>query len=428
LIAACILAIAACETPKGERNTASDRKQSATAQTAGAPPSTASDESASAGSGDGDETFRTIRHADPDLANEHRTRNLKVSKTFGEAMPTGVTVSSEGRMFVNFPRWGDEPKATVVEVEGGQKEPYPSAEMNDMDADEPESHLLSVQSVRVGPNGRLWILDTGRPRFQPRIEGGAKLVAVDLETDDVVETIVLPDDVALEKSYLNDVRFDLTRGEEGMAYITDSSGAGRNGIVVVDLASGESWRRLHEHEAVQAESNFTPIVEGQSLMRRPAEGEPSHMTVGSDGIALGADGERLYFRPLSGRGLYSVSVDALSNRDRSDEEVADTLRDHGDLGFASDGLEADDEGRIYLTNYEDNAVMRWSPESGRVETLVHHPQALWPDTLALVDGELYFTANQLHRQAGFQGGKDERKPPYPLFVVDVDAAPVRLAE
>jgi hypothetical protein len=87
LIAACLLAIAACETPKGERNTASDRKQSATAQTAGAPPSTASDDSASAGSGDGDETFRTIRHADPDLATEHQTRNLKVSKTSARRCP-----------------------------------------------------------------------------------------------------------------------------------------------------------------------------------------------------------------------------------------------------------------------------------------------------------------------------------------------------
>ena len=27
--------------------------------------------------------------------------------TFREAMPTGVTVSKSGRIFVNFPRWGD---------------------------------------------------------------------------------------------------------------------------------------------------------------------------------------------------------------------------------------------------------------------------------------------------------------------------------
>lgn len=35
--------------------------------------------------------------------------------TFYGAMPTGVTVSETGRIFVNFPRWGDEVPYTVAE-------------------------------------------------------------------------------------------------------------------------------------------------------------------------------------------------------------------------------------------------------------------------------------------------------------------------
>ena len=31
-------------------------------------------------------------------------------------MPTGVSVSHTGRIFVNFPKWGDEVPATVVEL------------------------------------------------------------------------------------------------------------------------------------------------------------------------------------------------------------------------------------------------------------------------------------------------------------------------
>jgi hypothetical protein len=42
------------------------------------------------------------------------------------------------------------------------------------------------------------------------------------------------------------------------------------------------------------------------------------------------------------------------------------------------------------------------------------------------DGYLYFTANQLHRQARFHGGKDLREKPYALFRVKVDAGPVAL--
>ena len=43
------------------------------------------------------------------------------------------------------------------------------------------------------------------------------------------------------------------------------------------------------------------------------------------------------------------------------------------------------------------------------------------------DGHLYFTANQLHRQARYNDGKDLRQKPYVLFRVRIDGGPVRLA-
>jgi sugar lactone lactonase YvrE len=49
---------------------------------------------------------------------------------------------------------------------------------------------------------------------------------------------------------------------------------------------------------------------------------------------------------------------------------------------------------------------------------------LWPDTMSIgPDGYLYFTANQLHRQAAFNGGKDAREKPYSLLRVRINAAP-----
>ena len=42
------------------------------------------------------------------------------------------------------------------------------------------------------------------------------------------------------------------------------------------------------------------------------------------------------------------------------------------------------------------------------------------------DGYLYFTANQLHRQAQFHEGQDLRVKPYTLFRVRIDAGPVLL--
>ena len=51
----------------------------------------------------------------------------------------------------------------------------------------------------------------------------------------------------------------------GTAFITDSADKGPNGIIVVDLATGESWRRLHDYPSTKAETPpaFLPMVEGQ---------------------------------------------------------------------------------------------------------------------------------------------------------------------
>ena len=99
------------------------------------------------------------------------------------------------------------------------------------------ARLISVQSVVVDPLDRLWIVDTGSIEFGPTSPGGPKLVGVDLATDKVFKTITFPEDVALSTSYLNDVRFDLRRGEAGYAFLTDSSSNGPNGLIVVDLGT-----------------------------------------------------------------------------------------------------------------------------------------------------------------------------------------------
>ena len=359
------------------------------------------------------------------LPTEKTVGDLEVVATFEGPMPAGVTVSENGRIFVTFPRWGDDVPFTVAEIIEGEAVPYPSLEINEPSGAVAE-RLISVQSVVVAPNNWLWALDTGRVEFGEPPENGPKLVAIDLDTDEVVQTILFPQSVVMTTSYLNDVRFDLRRGESGMAYITDSSIDGDNGVIIVDLASGRSWRRLHQHASTLPEPNFMPIVEGAVLLNRPESNAASPMTIGADGIALDAAGERLFYRVLSGRRLYSVSLDALSDPSINDEAVIATIEDHGDLGFASDGLEADAQGNIYLTNYEDNGVIVWRPD-GALETLVHNPSALWPDTLSLAQNSyLYFISNQLHRQPGFHNGEDLREKPYILYRVLTGAKPVLL--
>ncbi len=362
------------------------------------------------------------------LPHDEPVNSIEPVAHFTGPMPTGVTVSHEGRIFVCYPKWGDEIPFTVAEIKDGQSTAYPDQETNNTNPNDPSAALVSVQSVVIDPRNRLWILDTGSPMFQPTSYGGPKLVGVDLQTNSVFKKILFPTDVALKTTYLNDVRFDLRRGQEGMAFITDSADKGPNGIIVVDLATGESWRKLHDHPSTKAEdlSTFLPIVEGKPFMERPASGSPNPVTMGADGIAINDDGTRLYYCPLASRQLYSVSVKELINRESDESAVEKTITNEGNKGGGADGLESDSEGRIYATSYEHNAIVRRRVD-GQYETVAHDPRMLWPDTMSLAtDGYLYFTSNQLHRQTKYQGGQDQRQKPYTLFRVRVDAQPVLL--
>jgi sugar lactone lactonase YvrE len=354
---------------------------------------------------------------------------LEVVHAFEDGpMPTGVSVSHTGRLFVNYPKWGDDVVATVTEIRDGRAVPYPDERWNTPRSDDDVEALVSVQSIVVDPADRLWILDTGSPMFQPTRPGGPKLVCVDLERDEVVRTITFPDDVALPTTYLNDVRFDLRRGEAGTAYITDSADSGPNGIIVVDLGSGRSWRALHDHRSTKAEplTGFRPVVEGRPFLERPEDGDPQPVSMGSDGIALSADGSRLFYCPLASRRWYSAPTDVLADPDHDPEVLSGLVVDEGDKGTGSDGLETDDAGRLYLTAYEHDAVLRRLPD-GTYETVVSDPRLQWPDTMSVaVDGHLYLTANQLHRQATYQQGQDLRSYPYYVFRVRIDAGPLLL--
>jgi sugar lactone lactonase YvrE len=324
-----------------------------------------------------------------DLARDRPAGEVETVATFDGPMPTGVTVSHTGRIFICYPKWGDKVDFTVAEVKDGKPVAYPDQATNRAAGPGDGQHLISVQSVVVDPSDRLWAVDTGSVEFGPTSPGGPKLACIDLETNKVSRIIPFPPEVVLPTSYINDVRFDLRRGEAGYAFLTDSSDKGPNGIIVVDLASGRSWRRLHDHPTTKADPAMLALVEGRPVMERPPGGPPKPVTMGSDGIAIAHDGSRLFYCPLVSRRLYSVSVDALVEAHIPDSQVATTVQDHGEKG-PSDGLESDDRGRVYATNYEQNAVLRRSPD-GRFETLVHDPRVLWPDTLSVArDGHLYF--------------------------------------
>ena len=310
---------------------------------------------------------------------------------------TGVAVAADGRIFVTFPRWTEDSAVSVAEVgRDGSLKPYPDEAWNawrnaQATTLSPRDHFVCVQSVVADNGGNLWVLDPASPGIDKVITGGPKLVRIELATNKVAQVIRFGEEVALQGSYLNDVRF---HPDGATAFITDSGA--RGAIVVVDLQSGEARPRLDGHPSTQGEKGVDVSVGGQKL-RRP---DGRAFQAAADGIALSADGRTLYWQVLTGRTLYSIETSALMSDNQDD--AAKKVTKLGTTNIA-DGLLMTRDGQLYLTSPEDNSIKAWTGQ--RAESVIADPQLSWPDSLAEApDGSIYVTASRLHEMPWFRQG------------------------
>lgn len=254
---------------------------------------------------------------------------------------TGVTLSKGGRIFVNFPRWTEDTPISVAEImRDGKIKPYPDEEWNSWcNAKKNEvsagDHFVCVQSVVADANGDLWVVDPAAPATAHIVQGGPKLVKIDLKTNKVAHVIRFDETVAPEGSYLNDVRFS----PDGLhAYLTDSGAKGA--LVVVDLQSGKARRLLDGHKSTQPEKQVVVKADGQELRRPDGRG----VEFASDSIALSPDGPMLYWKALAGKSLYRIATEALNNTRMSEKDVEARVEHVTDLE-PTDGFWMDGRGR-----------------------------------------------------------------------------------
>ncbi len=108
-----------------------------------------------------------------------------------------ITVSKDGRIFMMMVG-----APALVEWVGGELRAYPDAGWNDAKARDHSHALVRPCSLRIGPDGLLWVLDTGQPGVD---HGGPKFVAFDLETSALVRSYPL-DASASAESFYDDFR------------------------------------------------------------------------------------------------------------------------------------------------------------------------------------------------------------------------------
>ncbi|KAH5196989.1 hypothetical protein HBI25_139960 [Parastagonospora nodorum] len=358
--------------------------------------------------------------------------------------PIGLAISSTGRFFASYTR-GNYTFTLGEAVNKTAETPYPSSDLN-----LPMSQLntswngipfgsgnstglISVQALYITPesDGRdetLWVVDTGRPTItsdagpsmpyaQP---GGPKIVGISLKNDSVYATYTFPASVHFPDSYMNDIRFDLrssvTESGRGIAYIVDSSDEGRPGFIMLDLGSGQSWRRLTQHPSTLRVDRDVPSYQGIPFYQRTMGVPVQTLREGLDGLQLSPDGERLYYSPLTSDYLFSIPTANLRLRTEDDNlaeiKAANNVTNHGQRGGNANGFEGDSNGLVYQLMPEHNAVYAYNPATLQTEPFVRDPRIIWPDGASIgEDGYMYLNINQLPYQPMWNNGSDGRIHP-----------------
>ncbi|KQP59695.1 hypothetical protein ASG40_02990 [Methylobacterium sp. Leaf399] len=325
-----------------------------------------------------------------------------------EHQVTGVTVSPEGRIFVNFPRWTEDSAVSVAEVKDGRLVPFPDEGWNGWrnarrDEVSAGDHWVCVQSVVADRQGNLWVLDPAAPAMGAIVKGGPKLVAIDLKTNTPTRTIAFDETVAPQGSYLNDVRFS---PDGRTAYLTDSGA--RGALIVLDVESGKARRVLDGHPSTQADPAVTVTYDGRPLRRPDGRG----VEFAADGIALSADGKTLYWQAIKGRTLYSIPTEALAGGLATAllptalaGDPASKIERVGDNGPADGLIVSRRDGRLYVTSPQDDAikVRDLSAKDSPLATLIQDKRLRWPDTFGEgPDGTLYVTTSRIQDSAFYK--------------------------
>jgi sugar lactone lactonase YvrE len=324
-------------------------------------------------------------------AQRHGESNMLEPVVFSDIQWTGLAVSNEGRLFVNYPRWSDNVTISVAEIINGIPVSYPNNPINDWKRGKnPVTHLICVQAVFVDDKNRLWILDAANPQFKGVIPGGPKLLLVDLESNLVMQTFRFNSGIARKNSYLNDVRIDT---QHEFAFITDS---GDGALVVLNLKTGKARRILDNHPSTSSEDVIL-IIGG-----KPWKVNGVQPRIHSDGIAYDVRADMVYYQALTGRNMYRISASSLRQFNLSEGTIEAQVEAVGETG-AADGLIFGPDGKVYISALEYDAIFRTTPQ-GQVETVIRDKAIVWPDSFSFGPrGRLYFTTSRIHEGAAPKG-------------------------
>ena len=298
----------------------------------------------------------------------------------------------------------------MVEVNprSGAITPYPDAAWNNFsEQGDGKSEWISVQALWVDKADHLWALDSSLSKVdQERLP--PKLVEFDLSNNKVIRQYDFKGVVSAKDS-LNDIRIDTVHH---YAYLTNAGNKGS--LVVLDLKTGVARQVLVGDRSTFADPKQHLMI-GKEIALRP---DGSVVAIHADGIALSADAQWLYYRPLTDHNYWRVATSALRDARLSDTELAKRVEYLGSSAL-SGGLIMDKHGTLYGGDLENGTVVsitRTPSHTLNTKVFVSDPSKLsWADGFAIGGGYLYIADSHLWEVA-FKNNLP-RSGPFTIFRV-----------
>ncbi|GBF50453.1 hypothetical protein LPTSP4_19780 [Leptospira ryugenii] len=332
---------------------------------------------------------------DPKLKSLLTDANLELVADLPEA-PGNIAVSKEGRVFITLHPEGKPSLAKVAEIKNGQIVPYPSAELQ-------EKLYHSPQGIRIDDQNRLWTIDHGDNGIN-----GARLVAIDLSNGSIQIDHTFSKEVAPVLSYLQDLVIDPSGN---YVIIADVNFFGKKpAFVLYDIRNKRERRALENIPEVKPKDFLIQAYSGP--MSRL--GGLIAMKPGIDSIAIDSKSEWVYFAAMTHDRLYRIPFLKLIDESLGENELKASIEDFGPK-ILSDGITIDNEGNLFLTDVEHQAIAKLS-KNGELVYSIQSKRFRWPDGLSWgPDGYLYIADSDIPSLVLQPKAKILEHAPFQLF-------------
>lgn len=269
-------------------------------------------------------------------------------------------------------------KTKLLEIKDGKGIPYPN--------EAAQATFITPLGLYIDHQNRLWVIDHGNHAFQ-----GARLLAYDLKTNQLVQEYQFPSDVAEKGSFFN----DLTVTPDGKyVFVADVSFFGKKpSLIVFDIAQQRS-RSLLDGQPSVTNQGYVPVTPAKKM--RFIAGLVDLMP-GIDGLDVDGTGKYVYWAPMSHESLFRIPVETVTNFDLSNADINKQVETVAKKPL-SDGIRVDTAGNVLITDIEHQGVYLVSPD-GKGKTLIKDSRIRWADGLSYgADGYWYLADSDIPDQ------------------------------